>query len=462
MTPAESLFHQARAHLDARDFAAALAVLRAARALDPNAAAVEANLAYALAAAGDCDGAAPHYRRAIALAPDQLQIRLNFGAMLTAQRRFDAALAVYEDALATSAATPALLSNLGMTLACAGREDEAEACYRAALARDTGHGKAAFNLAYLLLRQGRWTEGWQRLEAREWAAALQRHLDMPRWQGAPLAGQRILVGVEAGHGDMIQLGRYCMQLKDAGAMHVGVLCHPGLVALFGGLRGADDAIGLDQPLARAAWDAWVPALSLPFHFGTTVDSVPAPLPYIAPDPPRVAALAPLLAAAPGELKVGLVWQGNPRFENDSVRSLPSLAVLAPLGAVPGVRWFSLQKGRGEVEARRGVPGLALTDLAPALGDFADTAAVIAGLDLVITVDTAVAHLTGALGKPCWVLLADYLTDWRWLKARSDTPWYPEVMRLFRQRGEGWGAVVAEVVAALREVERVGGIRPPYP
>lgn len=452
MTSAESLFHQARIHLDAHDYAAAQAVLHAARALDPASAAVEANLAYALAAGGAPDAAEPHYRRAIALAPERLQIRLNFGAMLTAQHRFDAALAVYDAALALAPASPALLSNLGMALACAGREDAAEVRYRAALALDPTHAKAAFNLAYLLLRQGRWPEGWRRLEAREWTAALQRHLGLPRWHGESLAGKRILVGVEAGHGDMIQFGRYCRQLKDAGAARVSVLCHPGLVELFSGLHGADEAIGLDQPLPRdtsAGWDAWVPALSLPGLFGTTVDNVPAALPYIAADAARIARLAPLLAAAQGELKVGLVWQGNPRFENDAERSLASLRVLAPLGQVPGVRWFSLQKGRGEAEARAGVPGLAPVDLAPALGDFADTAALIAGLDLVISVDTAVAHLSGALGKPCWVLLPDVLTDWRWLKMRGDTPWYPGVMRLFRQRrGGDWGKVVNEVAAAL--------------
>lgn len=455
MTAAEALFHQASLHLDAHDYAAAQAALRAARTLDPGSAAVEANLAYALAAGGAPDAAEPHYRRAIALAPDRLQIRLNFGAMLTAQRRFDAALAVYDATLAIAPASPALLSNLGMALACAGREADAEVRYRAALALDPAYAKAAFNLAYLLLRQGRWQEGWRRLEAREWTDALQRHLGLPRWRGGPLAGKRILVGAEAGHGDMIQFGRYCMQLKAAGAAHVGVLCHPGLVELFGRLRGADVAIGLDRPLlydtsdTSAGWDAWVPALSLPGLFGTTVDNVPSALPYIAPDPARVAQMAPLLAAAPGTLKVGLAWQGNPRFENDAARSLASLQVLAPLGRVPGVRWFSLQKGPGEAQARTGVPGLAPVDLAPALRDFADTAALIAGLDLVISVDTAVAHLSGALGKPCWVLLPDVLTDWRWLKERSDTPWYPGVMRLFRQRAGGdWDEVVNDVAGAL--------------
>jgi Flp pilus assembly protein TadD len=451
-TLAQTLFHQAGAHLAARDFAAAQDALRAALALDPGFAEAHANLGYALDAGGRKAEAEQHYRLAIELAPHQLQTRLNLGALLTALRRFDAAQAVYQAALALAPDSPALLSNLGMMLACAGREPEAEASYRQALALDPGHRKAAFNLAYLLLRQGRWDEGWTRLEARDWIVALQRQLDLPRWQGEPLAGKAILVGIEAGHGDMIQFCRYCEQLKQAGAARVGVLCHPGLVRLFGGLRGADEVIALEQPLAPGGWDYWVAPLSLPLHFRTTVDTVPAALPYIDLDQANTARLAPLLAAAANEMKVGLVWKGNPRFENDGARSLPSLAVLAPLAKVEGVRWFSLQKGAGEDEAVNGAFGSAITDLAPPIADFADSAALVAGLDLVITVDTALAHLSGALGKPCWVLLPDYLSDWRWLTGRGDTPWYPGVMRLFRQRrGGDWHEVVAELVRALEEI-----------
>lgn len=440
MTPAESLFHAARAHLDAGDPTAAAAALRAALALDPDAAALHANLAFALAAGGDVDAAEIHYRRAIALAPHALQTYLNLGALLTAQHRADEALAVYDAA----PASPALLSNRGLALVCAGREAEAEACYRRALELDPGHRKAAFNLAYVLLRQGRWEEGWIRLEARDWLMPMHAYMRLPRWDGGPLAGRRILVGVEAGHGDMIQFCRYCDQLKAAGAARVGVLCHPGLVALFGGLRGVDEIIELDRDVDRADWDLWAAPLSLPLHFRTTVDDVPAALPYLTPDPARVARLAPLLASAPGELKVGLVWKGNPRFENDGARSLPDLATLAPLLQVPGIRWYSLQKGPDEGEVEPGV-----TDLAPAIQDFADTAALIAGLDLVITVDTACAHLAGALGKPCWVLLPAWMPDWRWLADRTDTPWYPHAIRLFRQRRDGaWDEVVRELAAAL--------------
>ena len=445
---AESLFYDASAHFARRDFAAAARCLRAALEIDPGFIEAIVNLAYALDQDGRQDEAEPCYLRAIALAPDQLQARLNYGVMLTGQRRFDEAERLYRAAMADFPAASSVLSNYGVMLACAGRETDAERCQREAIALDPDYRKASFNLSYLLLRQGRWEEGWRRLEARDWAEVLQPHLNLPRWQGEPLAGKAILVGIEAGHGDMIQFGRYCEQLKQAGAARVGVLCHPGLVALFGGLRGADEAIGLDQPLA-SGWDCWVPALSLPFFFRTTVDTVPAALPYIAPDPDLVARLAPLVAAAPGELKVGLVWKGSAGFENDGERSLPSLATLAPLSHVPGVRFFSLQKGAGEDEASDSGT-FPLADLSSAIHDFAYTAALIEGLDLVISVDTAVAHLAGALGKPCWLLLPAYLADWRWLTGRADTPWYPEVMRLFRQRSiGGWDEVVADVAQALK-------------
>jgi len=148
----------------------------------------------------------------------------------------------------------------------------------------------------------------------------------------------------------------------------------------------------------------------------------------------------------------LVWKGNPLFENDADRSLPSLDVLAPLWDVDGVNFISLQKGAGEIEATNQTSELALINLGCQLEDFTDTAAVIMNLDLVICVDTAVAHLAGALGKPCWVLLPDYKTDWRWLKVRADTPWYPKTMRLFRQSTMGdWATVVREIVCALNQL-----------
>ncbi len=214
-----------------------------------------------------------------------------------------------------------------------------------------------------------------------------------------------------------------------------------------------DAVGaFDEPHPQADWDFWTPPLSIPLYCQTRIDSIPASLPYLQADSVKRELWASRMSqeCGPGALRVGLAWKGNPRFENDADRSLPDLATLAALGAIEGVHFFSLQKGAGESEAASPPAGLRLTNLGPLIGDFADTAAIIASLDLVICVDTAVAHLAGAMGKACWVMLPDYKTDWRWLAGRRDSPWYPGVMRLFRQSAMGdWTTVVAEVQAALR-------------
>jgi len=250
---------------------------------------------------------------------------------------------------------------------------------------------------------------------------------------------------------MIQFCRYANVLKARGVARISLICHPPLTSLFSTLAGADQVISFDEQLPDGEWDFWTPPLSIPFHCRTRLDSIPAALPYLAADPDKVRAWSVAMGdTLPGTLRVGLVWKGNSRFENDAERSLQSLATLAPLGAVPGTTFFSLQKGAGEDEADSPPAGLALVDLGSRIRDFADTAAIVAQLDLLISVDTAAAHLAGALGKPCWLLLPDYMTDWRWLDGREDSPWYPGVMRLFRQpRGGGWAATVATVAAALR-------------
>jgi len=236
-----------------------------------------------------------------------------------------------------------------------------------------------------------------------------------------------------------------------------MLCHPALKTLLQTLEGAGQVIGLDEDCSGQVWDGWVPLMSLPFFLGTQLDSVLAGIPYLRAPTGRASYWqAEIQKLSPGpQWRVGLVWQGNRDFVNDAQRSFPDLSVMAPLWRVPGVRFFSLQKGRGQQEALRLQDSLPLTDLACGLHDFADAAAVIEQLDLVISVDTAVAHLAGALGKPCWVLLPAFMTDWRWLEDRTDSPWYPGVLRLFRQeRGADWSLVMADVCDALsREVKR---------
>lgn len=412
--------------------------------LAPDLAEAHANLGWLLARDGRRAEAEACYRQALDLAPSVPGIHLNFAALLLAGKRFREAEAAYQQALLLEPGAPAAWSGLGALLAAQKREDEAENCYRTALGLAPEHRSASFNLAYLLLRQGRYEEGWQRLAAREYFD-LGAHLGCPPWQGESLAGKAVFIGIEAGMGDMIQFCRYAALLKARGARQVAILCPPELKVLLAGQTGIDLAVALDEALPGQAWDYWVPLLSLPGLCHTRLDTLPGQLPYLRADAARLAAWRESFAEAGEGMRVGLVWKGNPRFENDADRSLPGLDFLSPLGEVPGVRYFSLQKGAGEEEA--GSPPFPITDLGPRLHDFADTAAAIAHLDLVISVDTAVAHLAGALGCPCWLLLPDYKTDWRWGAAGEATPWYPGVMRIFRQAEMGaW----AEVVLRVRE------------
>lgn len=442
---AEQLFFEGNRLLSVGDPAAAEACFREALRRVPDFPEALANLAWTLEQRGALAEAEACYLRSLALEPECLEVYLDLGVLLVNQKRFEEAERVYGCALQLAPESAAAWSNLGVLNACRKREAEAEACYRKALALDGTYGKARFNLAYLQLRQGRFEEGWRSLEAREWYAPFAGYFPCPRWNGEDLAGKALVIVPEAGHGDMIQFGRYAAILKAMGAAKIGVVCHPALRRLFATLDGADDVMALDAEVPAEGWDFWAPPLSLPFHCGTRLDSIPAAIPYLHAEPGQVGAWGARLPG--GRPRVGLAWKGSTAFENDADRSLPALAMLAPLAAVPGIQFVSLQKGAGEGEAPP--PGMALFDAAPWLTDFAETAAAIHCLDLVITVDTAVAHLAGALGKPCWVLLPDYKTDWRWLTERTDSPWYPERMRLFRQPAPGgWQAVVEAVAAAL--------------
>lgn len=450
----EALFFEANRHLADGHASLAERCLREALRVQPDFAEAHANLGLVLDQSGRKGEAEVHYRYSLASLPEQGQVHLNLAVMLAGQKRFDEAEAAYRTALRLMPESAVAWSNLAVLQACRKQEAEAEGSYRKAIALDADYRLARFNFSYLLLRQGRFEEGWRCLEARTWYAPLQERLACPRWRGESLHGKLLLIGFEAGHGDMIQFCRYAEVLKARGAARISLLCHPALKTLFATLGGVDSVIGFDEALPVSAWDFWTPPLSIPFLCQTRLDSIPASLPYLRATRRRSEFWSARLGSdcAPAELRVGLCWKGNPAFENDDQRSLPALDVLAPLGAIAGVRFVSLQKGAGEAQAARPPAGLALLNLGPQLADFADTAALIENLDLVISVDSAVAHLAGALGKSCWLLLPDYKTDWRWLTQRSDSPWYPGVMRLFRQpRMDDWAPVVAELARALQDL-----------
>ncbi len=445
----EDLFTQGNRAMAAGDIALAEKCFLAALQQAPDAAELHANLAFLYDLRGDVAQAEASYQHAMACNPRIAQIHLNLGTLLAAQKRLQEAEQAFTQAICLEPDAPSGWSNLGGLYAGMKRDAEAELCCRQALLRDAQYAKARFNLAYVLLRQGRFEEGWQSLNASDWYAPQQAYLACPRWRGESLVGKSILIGFEAGHGDMVQFVRFAALLKARGAQRISLLCHPALMALFAMLDHVDELLAFNAAVPQAAWDFWTPAISIPLYCGTRLDSIPASLPYVRAEPQRVARWQ---ASLPTQgLRVGLAWKGNPKFENDADRSLQGLHVLAPLAQVAGVSFISLQKGQGEGEALHPPAGFEILPLGPQLADFADTAAVIAQLDLVISVDTAVAHLAGALNKPCWLLLPHYKTDWRWLEARTDSPWYPGCMRLFRQSArESWGEVVDAVVVALKD------------
>ncbi len=397
------------------------------------------------------------YKRALTLRPDCVRIYLNLGVLFLHTKRFFESEAACRRAVQIAPHDPEVWSQLGVLLACVQREQEAERCFLRALELDGAHAQTRFNFSYLLLRQGRLQQGWQYLEARTQENRWTPPEDCLRWNGEEIAGKSLLIGFEAGYGDMIQFSRYAAVLKTRGAQRVGIVCHPGLARLLGSLGAIDTVYSLGADPSAQDWNFWAPLLSLPYHCGTTLDNIPTGIPYLSALPEDRTLWGSRLP--PANCRVGLVWKGNPLFENDADRSVPALEQFAPLGRISGVQWISLQKGAGEEEAQHPPAGFPLLAFGESLQDFADTAALLAHLDLVITVDTAVAHLAGAMGKPCWVLLPNYLTDWRWLSERVDSPWYLGTMRLFRQAKVGdWSQVIEEVAVALAaSVEHLAGI-----
>jgi Tfp pilus assembly protein PilF len=402
-----------------------------------------ANLAWMRGQEGLLEEAESYYLRALAQAPDDVHLLQNLGALLMTMRRPVEAERVERRVLALAPDLPSAWSNLGALLAAIQRETEAERCYRHAIALDGNYANARYNLSYLLLRQARFLEGWQMLESRPQPTMFGAYFRFPRWQGEPLTGKSLLICPEAGMGDMLQLCRFASLLRQLGAVRISLLCHAPLKTLLPGMPDIDEVFAIGETVPHDGSNYWAPILSLPGLCGTTLETIPAQLPYLWAQPQAVEAWRARLPAA--RLRVGLAWRGNAQFENDDARSLATLGVLAPLGAVDGIQFVSLQKGAGEADTSA---SLALVAAGAALGDMADTAALIANLDLVISVDTAVAHLAGALGKPCWLLLPDYLPDWRWMAGRLDTPWYPAT-RLFRQPAMGgWEPLIGHLAQEL--------------
>jgi tetratricopeptide (TPR) repeat protein len=438
----------------------------------PQAVEILDNLAGALAALGQSEEARACYERALALQPNHLESQIGLGAVLREQGRLEQAVACYERALALAPDHPATHNNLGVALVDLGRHGDALAHYEKALALEPDRAETHYNLgvalmgqsrhaealasyacalalkpdyaqahlnrAIALLRIGEFDEGWEEYEWRFAAARYHRHTDRPLWSGEPLAGRSILIHAEQGFGDTLQFLRYVPAVAERGGRVVVEVQEP-ILRLARTVHGVSQALAAGDPLP--AIDCHCPLLSLPRVFKTNLATIPSMVPYFSVPAEAQAAWAGRISAGPG-LKVGIVWAGTAVGAVD-------LGLLQPLWQVPDVSWFSLQVGdrSGDIAL---LDNVKMADLSPWLMDFADTAAAVCQLDLVISVDTSVAHLAGALGRPIWLLLP-HTSEWRWLLEREDSPWYATA-RLFRQKKPGdWPGLARAVAAALAQI-----------
>jgi len=442
-TTLAQLLDIARQHQEAGRLEEAIETYRRALALQGDLVAAHVNLGTAAAMLNRWDDAIAAFRHAVALRPDLPEIHYNLATALQSNEQREEATVVCQRALALRPQDARGWCELGNLYAEQGRHQEAIDAFERALKIQNDSALAHMNLGSVLLRRGDFARGWPEFEWRLRLPHLNlaRDFPQPQWKGEPILGQRILLHAEGGFGDAIQFVRYAPDVAKRGAT-VLLECQPTLVPLLRRAAGISAVIGRGQALPPFDWQA--PLQSLPLALGTTLATIPAQVPYLSPPPHLVAGWKEKLAAH-ASLKIGLVWAGS----DDAFRS-NRLDVFAPLAAVAGrvgARYFSLQKGAGAEQARQPPAGLELIDWTEQLHDWADTAALIHHLDLVIGVDTAAVHLAGALGKKVWVLLPTF-ADFRWLLDRTDTPWYP-TMRLFRQVRQGdWTQPIQQMVQAL--------------
>jgi tetratricopeptide (TPR) repeat protein len=423
----------------------AVKAARRATAIDPTMAAAWSNLGVALYELKEYDEAAHAQRRAIAVNANFPEAHSNLGNTLHALRRFDEAIAAYQQAIELKPNYADAWANLGTTLHHGGSFDDGIVALRRAIALLPDHANAHSGLGILLLMRGDFAEGWDEYEWRLRSTERKgpRFPEKP-WRGESLAGRHIYVQAEQGFGDTLQFARYIPLLATrAGSITVRV--HQQLVTLLRESLPGIAVLGDRGDPAPSQCDAAL--LSLPRLFKTRFETIPAQVPYLRAPAEALWRWRQRLGHMK-DLKIGVVWAGNPEHVNDHRRSF-DVKLLEPLFAVASASFVSLQVGPRARDLKRVRGGKhAIEDLAAALSDFAESAAAVSALDLVITIDTSIAHLAGALGKPVWVLLPE-VTDWRWMLRREDNPWYP-TMRLFRQkRGQPWPDVIARVARELK-------------
>ncbi len=432
--------------LERGEAAEALAHFERAFRAEPANADILHNRGAALRELGRNEEAAASFGKALALTPDDPETLSDLGMSLRALDREEDALECFERALRCRPDLVQALTNRGNALLALGRLDAAIASHRSALALDERNADVRMNLAVAELAAGDWLSGWRnyasRLGAKPFAGRYRMHAQ-PLWQGeAALSGRTILLHAEQGFGDTIMFARYAPLVAARGA-RVVLEVQPRLKRLFEGIGGVAELAATGDALP--AYDLQCPLPGLPLAFGTMPETVPASVPYLAAPADSAVKWQHKLAAL-RRPRVGIAWSGSAAYGKDRTRSI-RLDELRPLLAVPARQFVSLQK-EVSLEDAAALAAWGVVQTGPEQEDFCDAAGLIAQMDLVISVDTAVAHLAGAMGKPVWLLLSAS-PDWRWMRERADTPWYPST-RLFRQRqrASGWNETVARLVNEL--------------
>ena len=451
---ADALYNLAGVFLEQRNVAAAEAEFRRALKADPDHREAWMKAALCRQWRDDPEAAENDLESALGRWPGDAVILAQLGNVMRDIGAFDRGRDYFGRALELSPDNPIILGNLALAYQHEGKLIEAFETYRHALNFDAGNEKLHSNLAQALLLGGHYREGWIEFEHRladPAIADMMEGLPGAPWNGEPLHGKTILLRCEQGLGDIIQFARYAGQLADNGARVL--LAGPGrLATLLNGLKGLAEYVDAGGPLPDADYHA--PLMSLPHRLD--LDDIPAGEPYLAADPGLVAHWRDHFMPLDG-IKIGIAWQGNPNYEMDYARSLP-LANLAQLIEPTGAHFVLLQQGFGREQLAELPPHLPIVDPGEDVdreAAFADTAAIMANLDLIITSDTAIPHLAGALGRPVWTLLP-FAPDWRFMLGRADCPWYPS-MRLFRQAGpRDWPSALRQAGGCLARWLEIGG------
>jgi Flp pilus assembly protein TadD len=420
----------------------AIAAARCGVKLKPTDMNLRKTLARAVALAGDRDAALKAWWETVEANPLDGEAWFGLGNIQRERGEMPEAAAAYERAVQFRPDDGDLLNNFGATMTDLGQPARAIDFGRQALKLRPDAEEIRYNLSLALLMNGELAEGWNCYESR-WHCEGHKEtlppLRKPLWDGQDITGKTLLLRTEQGCGDAIQFARYIPLLARRGVKII-LQCQAELVSLFSKLEGAQRVIARGEPIGE--FNFHLPLVSLPRIFGTTLGTIPADIPYLPADAGKIAQWTSRLARISG-FKCGLVWAGNPAHKNDRNRSLPP-DVLQPLGEIAGVRFISLQK-----DFSGPLPAGAM-DISADLPDFSDSAAAISQMDLVISADTSIAHLAGALGKPVWTMIP-FGPDWRWMIGREDSPWYP-TMRLFRQTQRGdWAGVVQRISKELKSL-----------